>query len=143
MSEIYMSTSKDMAKISHKAYMEYVNSLLKRSDKLKGNLDTGYSYASDGGVKMDEFWDAYLRKGRRTDYSLAFGRSEREVRIEKVIFNNPATIVFWTDGTKTVVKAIDEPYDEEKGLAMAVTKKFFGNKGNYYNNIKKHLPKSE
>ena len=24
---------------------------------------------------------------------------------------------------------------------MAIAKKFFGNKGNYYNNIKKHLPK--
>lgn len=46
--------------------------------------------------------------------------------IKNVIFNDPATIVFWGDGTKTVVKALDEPYDPEKGLAMAVSKKFFG-----------------
>lgn len=43
--------------------------------------------------------------------------------IERVIFNDPATIVFWTDGTKTVVKTHDEPFDPEKGIAMALVKK--------------------
>lgn len=63
-------------------------------------------------------------------------------QIKKVIFNDPATIVFWSDGSNTVVKAQNgEVYDPEKGLAMAITKKRFGNKGNYYNNIKKWLPK--
>lgn len=57
--------------------------------------------------------------------------------IEKVIFNDPATIVFWKDGTKTIVKAVNEVYDPEKGFAMAITKKFYGNEGNYYNHIKK------
>jgi hypothetical protein len=57
--------------------------------------------------------------------------------IKDVIFNDPATIVFWTDGTKTVVKATNEAFDPEKGLAMAISKKFFGNKGNYFNQIKK------
>lgn len=60
--------------------------------------------------------------------------------IERVIFNNPATIVFWKDGEKTVVKAIDEPFDEEKGLAMAIAKKAYGNHGNYFNKLKKWLP---
>lgn len=58
-------------------------------------------------------------------------------RIDKVIFNDPATIVFWSDGTKTVVKANNEEFDKEKGLAMAISKKAFGNKGNYFNNFKK------
>lgn len=51
--------------------------------------------------------------------------------IEKVIFNEPATIVYWKDGEKTVVKANDEPFDKEKGLAMAIAKKVYGNKGNF------------
>lgn len=59
--------------------------------------------------------------------------------IENVIFNNPATIVFWLDGTKTVVKAENEPFDPEKGLAMAIVKKTLGNKGSYYNEFKKWL----
>lgn len=63
-------------------------------------------------------------------------------QIKKVIFNDPATIVFWGDGSKTVVKAQDnDDYDPEKGLTMAITKKWFGNKGNYYNKVKKWLPK--
>lgn len=58
--------------------------------------------------------------------------------IKKVIFNDPATIVFWSDGTKTIVKCTeDDVFDAEKGLSMAICKKAFGNKGSYYNHIKK------
>lgn len=63
--------------------------------------------------------------------------------IEKVIFNDPATIVFWKDGTKTVVKASNEKFDPEKGLAMAIAKKALGNEGNYFNEIKKWLPEDK
>jgi len=52
--------------------------------------------------------------------------------IKKVIFNSPATIVFWADGTKTVVKVQGgDRWDPEKGLAMAMCKKFFGLKKFY------------
>ena len=57
--------------------------------------------------------------------------------IKKVIFNPPATIVFWSDDTKTVVKAGNEKFDPEKGLAMAIAKRALGNKGNYFEQIKK------
>lgn len=60
--------------------------------------------------------------------------------IKDVRFNGPATIVFWEDGTKTVVKAVDEDVDYEKGLAMAIAKKALGNKGKYFNEFKKWLP---
>lgn len=54
-------------------------------------------------------------------------------KIEKVLFEDPATIVFWKDGTKTVVKAQDgEKFDREKGLAMAISKKALGNDRGYY-----------
>lgn len=73
-----------------------------------------------------------------------YGKKPRLVpRIKNVIFNDPATIVFWSDNTKTVVKAQDEPFDPEKGLAMAICKKALGNEGNYYNEIKKWLPKEK
>ena len=61
--------------------------------------------------------------------------------IKDVIFNNPATIVLWKDGTKTVVKATEEEYDPEKGLAMAIAKKRYGNKWDYYNIFKHWLKK--
>lgn len=61
--------------------------------------------------------------------------------IKDVIFNNPATIVMWSDGTKTVVKAEGEDFDPEKGLAMAISKKNLGNKYDYYNTFKHWLKK--
>lgn len=61
--------------------------------------------------------------------------------IKNVIFNDPATIVMWSDGTKTVVKAEKEDFDPEKGLAMAISKKNLGNKYDYYNTFKHWLKK--
>ena len=70
--------------------------------------------------------------------------SLRIPEIKNVIFNDPATIVFWEDGTKTVVKCQDgDEFDPEKGLAMAIVKKAYGNKGSYCNKMKKWLPKEE
>ena len=67
-----------------------------------------------------------------------------KAEIKNVIFNNPATIILWNDGTKTVVKCREgEVYDPEKGLAMAIAKKFLGNQGNYHDTFKKWLPKEE
>ena len=45
--------------------------------------------------------------------------------ITKVIFNDPATIVFWKDGTKTIVKCQEgTSFDPEKGLAMAISRHY-------------------
>lgn len=92
--------------------------------------------------------------------------------IKEVIFNNPATIVKWDDGTRTVVycqdnveeivketkkiidgeevtvkKKIRKPrkaktFNPEIGLAMAIVKKHFGNLGNYNNVFHKYIPES-
>lgn len=52
---------------------------------------------------------------------------------ERIEFHDPATIVFWNDGTKTVVKARHgDKFDKEKGLAMAIAKKVMGNTNKYY-----------
>jgi hypothetical protein len=65
-------------------------------------------------------------------------------KIKNVIFNDPATIVFWEDGTKTIVKCQDgDIFDPEKGLTMAISKKALGNKGNYCNELKKWLPEEK
>lgn len=72
-----------------------------------------------------------------------YGIISSRINIKNVIFKNPATIVFWSDGSKTVVKAHNDDYDPEKGLAMAIAKKALGNEGNYYNVFKKWLPKDD
>ena len=75
---------------------------------------------------------------------IKFGEADLSLRrkvpnIKRVISNDPATIVMWSDNTKTVVKAENEAFDPEKGLAMAIAKKALGNMGNYYNEFRKYL----
>jgi len=60
---------------------------------------------------------------------------------KKVIFHDPATIVFWNDGTKTVVKCQPgDEYSKEMGLALCFSKKMLGNKSNFNNEFKKWIP---
>ena len=97
-----------------------------------------------------------IKKGRNTNmihetkvyndekeaYFYALLSEVNKNKIKKVIFNDPATIVFWEDSTKTVVKnGGEQAFDPEKGLSMAISKKFLGNEGNYYETFKKWLPK--
>jgi|InofroStandDraft_1065614.scaffolds.fasta_scaffold141594_2 hypothetical protein len=126
------------------------------NQKLIGDMRGGYVYAIDeDGYKPELMYAAteISKANRRATeaenrldafkYAVndVFGVAELHrkmaLEIKKVIFNNPATIVFWADGTKTVVKAKNEDFDPEKGLAMAITKKVFGNKGSYFNKIKR------
>lgn len=47
--------------------------------------------------------------------------------INKVIFNDPKTIILWSDGSKTVVSCKNgESFDKYSGFCAAVTKKIFG-----------------
>lgn len=60
--------------------------------------------------------------------------------VKKIIFNDPATIVLWTDGSKTVVKTHNEDFDAEKGIAMCFMKKACDNKASFNNVFKKWIP---
>ncbi len=60
--------------------------------------------------------------------------------IERVIFNEPATIVLWKDKTKTVVMCQPEDtYSKETGLALCIVKKLYGNSGKYNDIFKKYI----
>lgn len=57
--------------------------------------------------------------------------------IDKVIFNPPATIIFWKDGTKTVVKCKEgEEFSEWAGIALCLAKKLYG--PNFHKIFKAH-----
>lgn len=67
-----------------------------------------------------------------------------EFAIDRVIFNDPATIVYWKDGTKTVVKCQEgDTYSAETGLALCFAKKALGNKGNFNDVFKKWVPEEK
>lgn len=65
------------------------------------------------------------------------------LRIKRIICDGPATIIFWNDGTKTVVKCEKEPekYDFEKGILYAALKKLTTKKE--YDNILRAIDKIE
>lgn len=104
-------------------------------------------YTELGSVQMNleledgrtfQFNPGDLLRDRQGDWRIMTAAS-----IKNVIFNPPATIVFWTDGRKTVVKcnAKDE-FDPEKGLAMAIAKRCSGNSDDFYKEIKMWIEKS-
>lgn len=86
----------------------------------------------------------YAKIGADTNWleSLNFIKTYKpnKFAIKKVVFSGPCTIVFWEDGTKTMVRAQgDELEDKEKGLAMAITKRVYGDKPNYNNIFKRWI----
>lgn len=83
------------------------------SDSMKRALERVYRYS----ISPD-----HIKSGVRTE------RTSYQVP-EKVIYNDPATVAFWSDGSKTVVKAHeDDHYDERFGLLMALLRKARDNK---------------
>lgn len=110
-----------------RSYNEY-------TDYYKHDVDKQYLIVPRGAAKSIEMCKQMLN----ARYGIGTERMLPE--IADVIFSGPATIVQWKDGTKTVVKCSEgENFDPEKGLVMAITKKALGNKGNYYETIKKWM----
>lgn len=63
--------------------------------------------------------------------------------IEKVIFNPPATVVIYKDGSKKIVKCGEnDEFSPEVGFAMAMMNEMFGSRNAYKNFIKKWAEKS-
>lgn len=84
-----------------------------------------------GGNLSIRYGDGGLNSGKKST------SATNAAAIKRVIFNPPATIVYWSDCTKTVVKCSEKDvFDPEKGLAMAIAKRCAGNTGAYYAEIR-------
>lgn len=73
----------------------------------------------------------------KVHHSVAAALGAKSPRVERIIANGPATIVFWDDGEKTVVKCREcvhcsrkrggcgfvSPYDYEKAVMAAMLKR--------------------
>ena len=85
-------------------------------------LDDGACMVNDLVVTHDGFSQHIsanvLSPSRNCGKAWPGGKPKRNTYgIVKVIFNNPATIVYWLDGTKTVVKCQPgDVYSKETGL---------------------------
>lgn len=101
-----------------------------------------YCTTATGVADIVEEYAKWTRKD--TDYGCFIKKepkvicSPKVAKVKKVIFNNPATIIFWDDKTKTVVKCQEgDTYDKEKGFVMAYLKKMLGNKNEFNKEIHK------
>ena len=122
-------------------------------------MKTGYTYIgskNDYDTKIQQFINAadsiYCEKDmgimltisldKIVEQNTCFGGADRMFKIinnkvgggiKKVIFNDPATIVYWNTGEKTVVKCSEgEAFDKEKGLLCAILKYECGNDNRYH-----------
>ena len=86
----------------------------------KYGLKDNFSITLNQDSRID--WDSIFLPIRS---SKSNGLSKSDIK--QVIYNNPATIVYFKDGSKVVVKTMDgDEFNEEVGLAMAIMKKTFG-----------------
>ena len=64
-----------------------------------------------------------------------------ELAVTDVIYNDPATVVYWSDKTRTVVKCQPgDTYDPKTGFLLALCKKVCGNTGNYNDLLRECVP---
>lgn len=94
----------------------------------------------DAGIcEKENFESGMIDKMEIQHYSL---------NVSKIIFNPPATIVFWDDGTKTVVKcSAEDEYNKYYGFLCALGKKMFGTNSHLKKLIdekaERHYPEDE
>lgn len=99
-------------------------------DVVDGNItnDNGFTYRDYDDVI--EFLSKWYNFEKVTDDSI----------ISRVIFNDPATIILWSDGTKTIAKThSDDAFDPEKGFVVACAKKLLGNGGAFRKELAKWI----
>jgi hypothetical protein len=121
--------------ISDNDYKNMVDAF-KKSSLVKKQLNEHYGVLTRDPKEVEKARDQNI-------FNLSCSQGRIDGCIKKVIFNNPTTIVYWKDGTKTVVKCQEgDTFDQEKGLAMAICKKIMGNKSNFNNQFKRIFMKS-
>lgn len=63
---------------------------------------------------------------------------------DKIIFNDPVTVVFWTDKTKTIVrKSANDPYDKYMAFCAALAKKVYENNTQIHKIIESGIDQKE
>lgn len=73
---------------------------------------------------------AATTSGWHPNYTIQCTPPLMPIPVKKVIFHEPATVVYWADGTKTVVKCKDgERFDQYYGFCAALAKKVYGTYG--------------
>ena len=89
-----------------------------------------------------------ISENKNTGFGSEESYSERKTpyipEVKNVYFNEPATVVIWNDGTKTIVRCQEgDVFSKEVGLALCISKKALGNTPNFNNIFRKWIPQEE
>lgn len=109
-------------------------------------LLSGYDIRNMCGSNMIRHLDIREQKKEK---NTMYGKSKTiNFCVKKVIFNGPATIVIWGDGTKTVVKCADgDSYSKWAGFAMCIAKRLYGDdfhhQFRHFCGVEDDIPKKE
>ena len=128
---------------------------LKELKALREKIDNSTTQTADAHIVNDEFYmsdcyPSYAIYNLQYDPAVInrykellnrrYGYSRYDLKIKKVIFNGSATIIFWNDNTKTVVKDYaSSENDKEKGILYAALKHLATKKE--YNDILRTIDK--
>lgn len=117
-----MNTIKQMFEIiSSEVFDEFTINISSEEERELNNLSLIYPFESTSKVRYDKI----------TVYS--------KFAYKKIIFNAPATIIIWSDNSKTVVKCGENDiFDPEKGIALCFMKRALGNKSGPFNKVLKN-----
>lgn len=95
-----------------------------------------------------EFEDARVRVSPKTSTTYATssdifvnkGFDFYNIKIKRIVFNPPATVIIWGDNTKTVVKcAEDDEFNPEIGVAMCYMKKIYGSRHAFSKKVESYI----
>lgn len=93
-------------------------------------LRSGKTYLTEIGKckNKDNGFDSVIYQMEKKRKFTEGGNTMKKIDVEKIIFNGFKTIVFWNDGTKTIVSMSQEErnFDPEDAFRAAYTKKMFG-----------------
>ena len=91
----------------------------------RSTLSTSVNTKPD--LETEKAREAFRKNFRSHLFEIEKCKTNNLPEIRKVIFNDPATIIIWADGTKTVVKCAEEDiYTKWAGFAFCVCKKVMG-----------------
>lgn len=113
-------------------FLKYLNSV---RDQQLSNSDTHMAIGFQTYIPGARIESRVPRNSGRYPW----GEDEKRIpKVARIFYDDVATVVFWTDGTKTVVKCQEgTPYDEYTAFCAAFTKKLYGNNSKLQREIKK------
>lgn len=101
----------------------------------------GYSFDNYFNTPIPPFEYTVSSDGTGLVVSMAKKPDLNAVVPERVIYNDPATIVIWDDGTKTVAMCQEgDVYDKREGFLLCCAKRLMGNVGRYNDVLGEHVP---